>query len=268
MPRNLGLDLMDPVDAYGRLAAHFDDLSKRRSRYLRGVEALIRVRVPAGARRLLDVGAGDGSRALRIAEDDDRLEIVLVEPSHAMSSGARPGIEVWPVRAEDLSATGPEVDGRRFDVITCLWNVLGHVRPETARVRALERMGSLLAPGGRLFLDVTHRYNARAYGLALTLARFLGDCVSFDERSGDVVARWAVAEDDCSTYGHVFTDGEMRRLSTHAGLLVAERIVVDYDTGRTRRWAVQGNLLYVLKRVASAAAQAEAREDTEGTEHG
>jgi SAM-dependent methyltransferase len=261
-------DVLDPVDAYDRLAAHFDDVASRRSDYLRGVEALIRARIPPHARRLLDVGAGDGSRALRIAEGAGRLEVVLLEPSVAMASRARPGIEVWPVRAEDLSATDPHVQRRRFDVLTCLWNVLGHIRPEAARARALERMGSLLAPEGRLFVDVNHRYNAISYGLGLTAARFLKDRVSFDERSGDVVARWAVGGDACSTYGHVFTDGEMRRLTARAGLVVTERVVVDYDTGRARRWAIHGNLLYVLKRATTATGEKEATERTEGTEHG
>ncbi len=247
-------EILDPVEAYGRLAAHFDDVARRRGPYLRSIEERILERIPAGARKLLDVGAGDGSRALRIAEGGVGLDVVLVEPSAEMGRRARDGIELWPLRAEALRAADPRIEGRRFDVVTCLWNVLGHVRPEAARVRALEEMGALLAPGGKVFVDVTHRYNARSYGLALTLGRFLKDRLFFDERSGDVVARWTVPGDDCSTYGHVFTDGEMRRLAARAGLLVSERIVVDYDTGRTRRWAIQGNLLYVLNRAKACRA--------------
>jgi SAM-dependent methyltransferase len=241
-------EILDPVEAYGRLAAHFEDVARRRGPYLKSIEERILERIPTGARRLLDVGAGDGSRALRIAEGGGRLDVVLVEPSAEMGRRVRSGIELWPLRAEALRAADPRIEGRRFDVVTCLWNVLGHVRPEAARLRALEEMGALLAPGGKMFVDVTHRYNARSYGLALTLGRFLKDRLAFDERSGDVVARWTAAGGGCATYGHVFTDGEMRALVARAGLVVVERVVVDYDTGGTTRWAFQGNLLYVMRR--------------------
>ena len=61
------------------------------------------------------------------------------------------------VAAEDLPAN------ERFDVITCLWNVLGSVVDSDRRLRALKKMGSLLTEHGRLFVDVNNRYNARAW---------------------------------------------------------------------------------------------------------
>jgi 2-polyprenyl-3-methyl-5-hydroxy-6-metoxy-1,4-benzoquinol methylase len=239
--------VVDPVEAYDRLAPVFDALTERRNRYLRSIENLIVARVPADARSLIDVGAGDGSRAVRIANGAGIRQVVLVEPSVEMARRAGRG-EVWPVRAEALAVDDPRVAGRRFDVVTCLWNVLGHVRPEAARIEALRRMGLLATPRGRLFLDVTHRYNLRSYGFFRTVVRRLRDSLSFSERSGDVVASWALGESPCATYGHVFTDDEVRELAAAAGLVVEERRVVDYDTGQTRRWGFSGNLLYVMRR--------------------
>ena len=46
----------------------------------------------------------------------------------------------------------------------------------------------------------------------------------------------------------VFTDHEVRRLAAAAGLRIEERIVVDYDSGKVRRFAFEGNLLYVFHR--------------------
>src|SRR5207248_928096 len=126
----------DPVAAYDSLAAHYAGISRRRAPYLERVEREVIWRIPARSRSILDIGAGDGTRALRIAAGAGIRRIVLLEPSTEMCSIANSQlesggcahltepIEVWPVRAESLTSDSV---GERFDVITCLWNVLGHI---------------------------------------------------------------------------------------------------------------------------------------------
>ena len=70
------------------------------------------------------------------------------------------GLRKWAISSDRMKMVVPET----FDVITCLWNVLGHVREFENRVRAMRAMKKLLSPEGRCFIDVNHRYNARAYG--------------------------------------------------------------------------------------------------------
>ena len=179
---------------------------------------------------MLDAGAADGTRSRRIAAACGIPELVMLEPSVAMQ-GAREGC-FWTMRAEELGSASGE-----FDVITCLWNVLGHV---SDRVEALRQFARLLAPEGRAILDVNHRYNARQYGVLPTLGRFLRDTVAWRETSGDVEFPWGK--------GHVFTHREMIALFGAAGLRVRKRIVVDYETGQVRRRSCEGQLLYVLAR--------------------
>ena len=240
----------DPVVAYGRLAAQYGDLSRRRERYLRSVERQILARVPAGARSLLDVGAGDGSRTSRIAGAGGIKRVVLIEPCRELVAGASQQFEVWPVRAEDLF-TGLDVGVRpgseQFDVVTCLWNVLGHL-PSEKRQRALTEIAKLLSPSGRFFLDVNHRYNLRSYGIIPTALRYLHDQLFWTTRNGDVTARWKTAADTVSTYGHVFIHREVMRLAHSAGLELESRMVIDYEDGRVRRFSCLGNLLYVFRR--------------------
>jgi 2-polyprenyl-3-methyl-5-hydroxy-6-metoxy-1,4-benzoquinol methylase len=132
MNRNSNRYFEDPVAAYTFLAPHYADLSSRRERYLRAIEDAVVARVPAGSNSLLDVGAGDGSRALHIARKCRIPNIVLVEPSLEMAATAAGIVKVWNVRAEEL------VDAsNKFEVITCLWNVLGHVRGVQNRVSAI-----------------------------------------------------------------------------------------------------------------------------------
>jgi SAM-dependent methyltransferase len=249
----------DPVKAYSRLAPHYQDLSRGRERYLCSVEKIIVSRVPPNSTSLLDIGAGDGRRTLRIARDGGIQRVVVVEPSPEMASPVEGSAETWKIRAEDLGAYIAHAGALRnqqnntensasFDVVTCLWNVLGHVRGFENRVRAMRAMGDHLAPDGKCFLDVNHRYNFRSYGAIASAARFIRDSAFYKESNADVIPTWDLGARSISTHGHAFTDREVRQLASAAGLIVEDRIVVDYDSGKIRRFAFEGNLLYVFRR--------------------
>lgn len=245
-------DVLDPVAAYDRVAPFFSEISGRRKRYLDSVDELTIARVPAGSRSLLDVGAGDGKRALQIARKAGLGEVVLLEPSGKMMKDSGSFPETWKIRAEDLGLGNAGPANRRFDVITCLWNVVGHIRPAETRLQVIRQLGRLLSPNGLLFLDVNHRYNVGSYGLLRTAGRFLYDQLSPGESNGDVTVSWSFGDNHCRTYGHVFTDREVRQLAVEAGLAISERIVVDYETGEVKRRGLEGNLLYVFRRCNSS----------------
>ncbi len=240
-PRRRAPDLLDPVVAYDRLAPTYDEIARRRAAYLEGVDRLIAAEVAPGSRSLLDVGAGTGERSRRLAAAAGLAEVTLLEPSSAMRRGYPPTVAVWPIRAEELRKR----EGG-FDVVTCLWNVLGHVFPEAARVEVLRDFARLRAPGGRIFVDVNHRYNARHYGALRTALRWFRDRVAPGVANGDVRVCWKLGDGSCVTSGHVFTHREFVRLAAGAGLRIERRWVVDYATGRVCRRAWQGNLLYRL----------------------
>ncbi len=240
--------MLDPVAAYDQLGPVFARIAEKRKSYLEGIDRLVISGIPPGSRSMLDVGAGDGERARRIAQARNIAELVLVEPSVAMQ-GDSLGAKLRTIRAEELHSVDAE-----FDVITCLWNVLGHIFPAGSRAEVLRQFARLVSPQGRVFVDVQHRYNARHYGTIPTALRFLRDRVSWNETNGDVVVAW----DACTTRGHVFTHREFRSLAQAAGLNIEKRFVVDYATGECRRWSVAGHLLYVLERsgpIASRSAQ-------------
>jgi 2-polyprenyl-3-methyl-5-hydroxy-6-metoxy-1,4-benzoquinol methylase len=234
----------DPVAAYDRLAAHYADLSAKHEPYLRSVENVVISRITRGSQSLLDVGAGDGSRALRLTAESGIKRVVLIEPSTEMVGSSADHAEAWPIRAEDLNA---ESISERFDIITCLWNVLGHIPTAERRQRALSAISGLLSRKGKFFLDVNHRYHLRSYGVLPTSTRWIHDLFHRNERNGDVITKWSVGDTSISTYGHVFTHREIMRLAHATGLELEERIVIDYQDGRLRRWSIQGNLLYIFR---------------------
>jgi 2-polyprenyl-3-methyl-5-hydroxy-6-metoxy-1,4-benzoquinol methylase len=233
---------VDPVTAYDRIAPVFSRLAEQRKPYLDRIDQLVLSELPPESRSLLDVGSGDGTRARRIAQTRGISELVLLEPSRAMQGNHLVNAKVWTMRAEELHSVQAQ-----FDVITCLWNVLGHIFPASARIGVLRQFARLVSPQGRIFVDVNHRYNARHYGSLQTALRFLRDRVFWNETNGDVTVAWGVEHTKCTTRGHVFTDKEFRALARAAGLGIENTFIVDYVTGDQRRWSWQGNPLYVLR---------------------
>jgi hypothetical protein len=234
---------LEPVEAYDRIAPEFARLSHRRRAYLDRIDQLIVSEIPHGSRSLLDIGAGDGSRALRIVEAAGLKELVLLEPSAGMRGQWPSGTCGWAIRAEELCRRNAG-----FDAITCLWNVLGHVFPAENRVEVLRHCAHLLTAGGLMFIDVSHRYNVRHYGVVPTLLRMVRDRVLPNEQNGDVVASWDVNGATYATSGHVFTDAEFREVAAKAGLTIRKSFAVDYATGEIRRSKFGGHLLYILNR--------------------
>jgi SAM-dependent methyltransferase len=239
--------MLDPVPAYDQIAPVFARIAEKRRPYLDSIDRLVISGIPSGSRSLLDVGSGDGQRACRIAQARDIAEVVLLEPSVAMQS-SDPRFRT--MRAEELHLMKGE-----FDVITSLWNVLGHIFPSASRLGVLRQFARLASPHGRIFVDVQHRYNVRHYGAIPTALRFLHDRLRWRETNGDVVVAWDVEAVRCTTRGHVFTNREFRSLAQAAGLRIEKRFVVDYATGECRRLSIQGHLLYVLERTAARSAQ-------------
>jgi hypothetical protein len=150
--------------------------------------------------------------------------------------------EFWDMRAERLSGVHAH-----FDIVTCLWNVLGHIFPASNRIEVLRQFARLASPDGRIFIDVNHRYNLRHYGVVATLLRFMRDRVAPNDTNGDVLVTWDIDGTPCRTGGHVFTDAEFVLLCGAAGLAIEKRYVVDYGTGELRKASFMGNLLYVLR---------------------
>lgn len=229
--------------SYDQLAPHFRSYSQTRGAYLSAVDELILERISAQARSMLDVGSGDGFRATRLASRCSLSRLVLSDPSEEMlnSCRRRHASDVWHVAAEDL----PDVK-ERFDVITCLWNVLGLVADSTRRLEALNRMRSLLSRQGQIFLDLNNRYNAREYGWLQTTGRIFYDLLYPSDKNGDVSFSWRIGGELIDTRGHVFRPAEVEGLIEGAGLKVRERRVLDYRTGKSRRFAFGGQLFYEL----------------------
>ena len=232
---------LSSVQFYDSLAEIYDAELESRSQWVGKVEQLI-----AGwarerkARTILDIGAGNGRRVHRLIQATG-MSGVAVDVSPGMIEWARRlGVEghVLDMASTDF-VSGP-LQGRKFDMVICTWNVLGHVQGHIPRVQAVRNMCSVLAPGGAVVLDVNNRYNTRQYGLRAVLRNLLRDTFQ-PGAAGDFLAHRSNSRGQTMhTLVHVFSSNEIAELCREAGLRIVKREYLDYMSGEAKtRWSGQ-----------------------------
>ena len=230
-------------DMYDSLAPYYRDYAEKKTAYLSAVDRFILDYASSLPSSMLDVGSGDGVRAMALAKKLGVSSVVLSDYSPEMAARCRVlgPRDVWQTAAQDL----PETD-RRFDIITCLWNVLGHLPDRDSRIKALARMKALLSDQGIIFFDVNNRHNAVAYGWIKIICRIVVDSLQPDDRRGDTSFDWKIGEKVFPAMGHLFTPEEIESIIRESGLQIRERIAVDYTSGAVSRSPLKGQLVYRL----------------------
>src|SRR5438128_1240208 len=86
-------EVLPPIEAYDAFAASYKSYAEGRGPYRRAINDIVISRA-RNAASLLDVGAGDGSRALHIGQSAGVGRIVLLEPSAGMRAHCTEGAEI------------------------------------------------------------------------------------------------------------------------------------------------------------------------------
>jgi SAM-dependent methyltransferase len=228
--------------AYDALAPYYRQYAKRRAAYCDSVDRTILGWRHERGGTMLDVGSGDGVRALHLARALGVTSLVLSDPSRPMSAQCRAVHDgaVLTCAAEAL----PDAAGT-FDLITCLWNVLGAIEQPEGHLTALLTMRERLSPSGRLFLDVHNRYNMATVGAPRVVARRVRDALLPRKANGLVSFTWEIGDLRVPTRGYLFAEREILGLFVRAGLRPVQRTFVHYDTGAIcGRWS--GQMVFAL----------------------
>jgi SAM-dependent methyltransferase len=239
-----GFGMNPPIsNIYDALAPYYREYARKKTVYLNAVDRFILDNMPGDAESLLDVGAGDGVRGMALANQKGIKYVVLSDLSAEMAARCRElnPADVWHAAAEKL----PEVE-RRFDIIICLWNVLGHIENRAGRVEALTGMRRLLSDKGNIFFDVNNRHNTSAYGWWKVFGRICIDTIQPDEKRGDATFDWKIGNESIPAMGHLFTPAEIEGIIKDSGLLIKTKIAVDYHNGLLSTQLLKGQLLYQL----------------------
>jgi SAM-dependent methyltransferase len=139
---------------------------------LSAAEVARKLRLPAGARSLLDIGGGHGWYAAQLCRRHPGLSATVLDPPGSAIIGreimAAAGMSDR-VRHREGDAVTADL-GRGYDGVLC-FNLVHHLRPEQI-VGLLRRIHDALAPGGSLavmdaFADPARRASAQANYLGL-----------------------------------------------------------------------------------------------------
>ena len=211
----------DSKKYYDELSSNYENILERRESYLISIENYIRryiQKIPQSS--ILDIGTGDGRRLDRMTANLN-INLSAVEPSKKM-------FEILLSKNIDgkfMNCTIEEypLNGSRIDVVTALWNVLGHA--DNINV-FLSKCHSLLKSDGVLFFDVNNVLNYNQYGFYnfvknLTYIYLFGK-KKFTFKLNDIKSGGCV-----SMYKQNFIVATLKDI----GFKSVDRIYFDYNTG-------------------------------------
>lgn len=232
---------------YDRLAPYFSLYAKRKQLYLDSIDKIILSLVIRGGGSILDVGAGDGIRGNNIFKQLKFKKIIFVDSSSEMVYLCRKRFKKN-VYKLDISSSGISVVRERFDIILCLWNVLGHIPTQRKRLKALINMKKLLKNNGKFFIDVSNRYNIAYYGWLNVVTNMVKDLIFHSEKNGEFAYNLRINKlVSIPSSNYFFTPYEMKVLIEKAGLAIDRQLYVNYSTGFIENTFLKGSLFYVLK---------------------
>tara|TARA_R110001583_G_scaffold8965_21_gene42390 strand:+ start:295 stop:987 length:693 start_codon:yes stop_codon:yes gene_type:complete len=218
--------------------SHMDlrEASSGASLYLGAVDKAILSNINFGPRSYLDVGCGDGIRAQRLVDYLQPSSAVFIDSSPEMiEKASKLGV------ANCFCRSILNLDeANKYDVITCLWNVLGHLENKQIRREALNQIYTSLTPEGLFFIDFNNRYNIYHYGLRGVFCNFLKDLFKVPS------AGWFPLNSTSSVYIHNFM--EAKNLLKSCGFRVKKTYTINYKTGSFHRLPYLGQTLFVVSK--------------------
>lgn len=232
---------------YNKFAPYYRWYSKRQSAYINSVDNLILKNLPEKVDKVLDVGCGDGIRGARLFEIIGGKRMLMIDNSDEMIKLAKKLVDQRiKVKKLNISLQKPKLEGQ-YNMILCLWNVLGHISSIRQRLIALKNMKRALEENGKIYIDISNRYNFRYYGFKKVFYNVIKDIFKPNPKNGDFNYKIQISKSKMlNSTCHFFNPFEFRFLIKKAGLTVEKIYSVDYKTGQLRTTFFEGHLLYIL----------------------
>ena len=208
--------------------------SAERSDYIHAVNRIIYTGVTQPVKNYLDIGCGDGMRGDQIIKNLHPKFSTLTDPPPDMISEASKGLADEYINQPIHTLT----TSKKYDAITCLWNVFGHIETKPLRLKSLVKIHNLLSDKGVCIIDFNNRYNVNHYGAASVFRNILKDLFLYKNRG------WYNLTENSQVYIHSFK--ESRALIKKASLKIKRCLYVNYDTGNLERSGWSGQPVYIL----------------------
>lgn len=225
-------------DYYDSIAKEYAAISAKRKPFLEQVNALIIANTPKGG-DYADIGAGDGMRSSVIAHGIEARSCTLIDESAELLGHVPKDLKTEIIQDSIVTLDLQE----RFDVVSCLWNVLGHLPDLEQRDEAVLRIARSVRPGGLAFIDVNNRYNVLEYGLENVMRNVKADAC------GTIGRGWyPIAQSNSETKVYIHHPFELDPILERSGFKIVQRFHVDYLSGDLQAEFWKGQVLYMLRK--------------------
>jgi SAM-dependent methyltransferase len=224
---------------YSKIADAYRDISNHRKPYLDAVDGYIvdYFKSSSGINNYLDIGAGDGFRSMKIAGQLQPKHTVLLDNSSEILGKLPPQEQVEPV----IESINDYNTNLKFDLITCLWNVLGHVGDFNDRKNVFRKVATLLSDTGVFIFDVNNRYNITHYGHQNVMRN-----LTLDHQKAERAGWFTLEENGAYTDVYVHCPFDIEQYLVDLNLQVEKVEYIDYKTGDKKMTFFEGQLLYYI----------------------
>ena len=231
--------MKDSKDYYNQTANLYHIECEKRKAYLNAIDKLVVERAAKiGVNNYLDIGSGDGRRAIKIANSiDENITTYLLYDSDKMLMNCEPNASIKIINTSIFDFDVKE----RFDLITCLWNVIGHFPTKNHMLQFFKKISTLLTTNGVFMFDVNNRYNISHYG-QVSVAQNMHDDYFKNEDAG-----WfTIGEKPNQTKVYIHSPFDIYGYLNDANLELRRTCFLDYHTGELKPIFFEGQLFYEL----------------------
>lgn len=237
--------MKESKEYYNILSEHYDSETKSRLKYLNKIDGYVVEKCNNKVvQHYLDVGSGDGRRSLKIAKNVVVKGLIyLVDNSEKMldKTNLNEKVSVLNISVDELNSD------IKFDLITCLWNVLGHFPNKKSRVDFFKKIESLLSDDGAFIFDVNNRYNIAQYGKENVANNIKSDALN-TENSG----WYTLGKKPNQTKVYIHSPFDIYDYIESTNLVVDETRYINYDSGFEVNTFFEGQLLYKISKQANS----------------
>jgi 2-polyprenyl-3-methyl-5-hydroxy-6-metoxy-1,4-benzoquinol methylase len=222
---------------YNSIAETYSLQSKGKMAYLNTIDNLVIEKMKGYSNlNYLDIGSGDGRRSLKIAKNLKVRRLTMLDDSKGMASLLRDkNIILNLVSFFDFKTD------EKYDLITCLWNVLGHFSSRKHRLDFFQKIDGLLSKNGFLFFDVNNRYNISFYGFENVMNNVEKDRTNNEENG------WFLLKNDrVSTKVYIHNPFDIHEYLNGTSLQIQDTFFVNYESGKIEKTFFEGQLFYVI----------------------
>ena len=234
-------DYISSINAYDYLAPEYIEISMQKRLYLDSINKIIADNSPEIIvitwMPVVEMVLGQKSSLINFKPEN----VVMIDNSPKMVELAKKLVgDVYLSSIADYKSTS------KFDLITSLWNVFGHIESKEKRIESLKNLNWHLKDDGVLILDVNNRYNID-YGFFQVIKNIIMDLNIFKK---DKSLGWYQFEHkgkQFSTYLHNFF--EISDVLKQSGFSIIKFFSVGYNDGIPKKNNIfKGQLLFIVKK--------------------